>query len=195
MSQSYFLKVALMGDGAVGKTSIRNRFMGRGFRTEHLMTIGADFATYDFQIDSSKATFQIWDLAGQDTFKTVRARFFRGSMAGLCIFDVTRKDSFMNLTKWIEELWRNSGRGIVPIIILGNKSDLRDNKSIPVEQGEKYAQAISGKTARSGFQVQYLDTSAKTGQNINEAFYTIGKQIIAGIHSGKMKLGKQNKIS
>ncbi len=190
MSQSYFLKVALMGDGAVGKTSIRNRFMGRGFRTEHLMTIGADFATYDFQIDSTKVTFQIWDLAGQDTFKTVRARFFRGAMAGLCIFDVTRRDSFMNLTSWIEELWRNSGRGIVPIIILGNKSDLRDDKSVPVDQAKKYVQAISGKTARNGFNVHYLDTSAKTGQNINDAFYTIGKQIIKGIQSGKMRLGK-----
>jgi small GTP-binding protein len=190
MSQSYFLKLALMGDGAVGKTSIRNRFMGRGFRTEHLMTIGADFATHDFNIDGNKVTFQIWDLAGQDTFRTVRARFFRGAMAGLCIFDVTRRDSFMNLTRWIEELWRNNGRGIVPIIVLGNKSDLRDGKSVPVEQAEKYSQAITQKTIKSGFSVHYLDTSAKTGQNINEAFYTIGKQIMEGLHSGKLSLKK-----
>lgn len=189
MSKSYFLKVSLMGDGAVGKTSIRNRFMGKGFRTEHLMTIGADFASYDFPIDGNPVTFQIWDLAGQDTFKSVRARFFRGSMAGLCIFDVTRKDSFMNLTRWIEELWRNNGRGIIPIIILGNKSDLRDKHSVPVEQAQKYINAISQKTRPHGFQVHYLDTSAKTGQNVGEAFTKIGSQIIDALNKGSIKMG------
>ena len=178
-----------MGDGAVGKTSIRNRFMGKGFRSEHLMTIGADFASYDFPIDDNKTTFQIWDLAGQATFASVRARFFRGAMAGLCIFDVTRKDSFMNLTRWIEELWRNNGRGIVPIIILGNKSDLRDKNSVPVEQAQKYVEAISQKTKNNGFSVHYLDTSAKTGLNINEAFTTIGRQVITALASGNLKLG------
>ncbi len=140
---SYFLKISLLGDGAVGKTSLRNRFMGRGFRTEHLMTIGADFAAHEFPVDGNKTTFQIWDLAGQDSFKTVRARFFNGSMGALMVFDVTRKDSFMNVTKWITELWNNSGRGVVPVILLGNKADLRSSDSVAVEQANKYAAALT----------------------------------------------------
>ncbi len=184
----YFLKVTLLGDGAVGKTSLRNRFMGRGFRAEHLMTIGADFATYDRELDGNPVTYQIWDLAGQDTFRSVRARFFRGSMAGLCVFDVTRKDSFMNITKWLEELWRNSGRGVVPIILLGNKADLRDKNSVPQTQAEKYADALSKKTKKYGFQVYYMDTSAKVGLNVLEAFDQIGTQVIEAIKGGTLKL-------
>ncbi|MHA2090173.1 MAG: Rab family GTPase [Candidatus Kariarchaeaceae archaeon] len=188
MSTKYFLKVTLLGDGAVGKTSLRNRFMGKGFRTEHLMTIGADFATYDRNLEGHNVTYQIWDLAGQDTFRSVRARFFRGSMAGLCVFDVTRKDSFMHITKWIEELWKNSGRGVVPIILLGNKADLRDRHSVPSPQADQYAQALSAKTNKYGFQVYYMDTSAKTGLNVNEAFDQIGKQVIEGLQQGRIKL-------
>lgn len=188
MSSNYFLKISLMGDGAVGKTSLRNRFMGRGFRQEHLMTIGADFATHDFDIDGQKTTFQIWDLAGQDTFRSVRARFFRGAMGGLCIYDVTRPDTFRNITRWIEELWRNSGRGIVPIILLGNKADLRDSNSVSMEQGNKYAAALTQKTQSHGFQVYHLETSAKTGLNVEQAFGTIGKQIIQGLKDGTIKL-------
>ncbi|MHA2504048.1 MAG: Rab family GTPase [Candidatus Kariarchaeaceae archaeon] len=185
---NYFLKIALCGDGAVGKTSLRNRFMGRGFREEHLMTIGADFATHDVEIDSNKVTFQLWDLAGQDTFRSVRARFFRGAMGGILIYDVTRRQSFLNLTRWIEELWRNSGRGVVPIIILGNKADLRDSNSVQVDQGIKYVEALTQKTRAQGFNVHHMETSAKTGLNVNEAFNQIGRQIIDGLSRGTIKL-------
>lgn len=187
-SSSYFLKISLCGDGAVGKTSLRNRFMGRGFRSEHLMTIGADFNTYDKVIDNQKTTYQIWDLAGQDTFRSVRARFFRGAMGGLMIYDVTRPDSFKNITRWIEELWRNSGRGVVPIILLGNKADLRTANSISLEQGNKYAQALSQKTAKYGFNVIHMETSAKTGLNVDEAFTSIGRTIIDCLKKGSIKL-------
>ncbi|MHA2248878.1 MAG: GTP-binding protein [Candidatus Kariarchaeaceae archaeon] len=188
MATKYFLKITLMGDGAVGKTSLRNRFMGKGFRTEHLMTIGADFATYDRPLDDNNVTYQIWDLAGQDTFRSVRARFFRGSMAGICVFDITRKDSFRNITRWIEEIWRNSGRGVVPIILLGNKADLRDKNSVPDKQAKQYAEQLSGKTKKYGFQVHYMDTSAKTGLNVNEAFDQIGRLVIEGLKKGTIKL-------
>jgi len=185
---NYFLKLALCGDGAVGKTSLRNRFMGRGFRDEHLMTIGADFATYEKDIDGAKTTYQIWDLAGQDTFRTVRARFFRGAMGGMLIYDCTRPQSFMNLTRWIEELWRNSGRGVVPIVILANKADLRDSDSVSIEKGRKYAAALSQKTKAQGFEVIHMETSAKTGLNVEDAFMTIGRQIIKGLSDGTIKL-------
>ena len=188
----YFLKIALLGDGAVGKTSLRNRFMGRGFNTSHLMTIGADFASYVKPIDGKNVTYQIWDLAGQQTFKNVRARFYRGALGGLMLFDITRKSSFMNVTSWIEEIWRNSGRGPgVPIILLGNKSDLRDKDSVSNKMGIQYAEALSRKTIKKGFKVHYMETSAKTGLNVNEAFETIGRQIIELLKSGRLSLDKK----
>lgn len=193
MSNNYFLKMCLLGDGAVGKTSLRERFMGRGFRNEHMMTIGADFASYEKVIvapDGTEynATFQIWDMAGQDTFQSVRQRFFKGSLGALCVFDVTRPQSFQNVTKWVEELWRNNGRGVVPITLLGNKADLRDRNSVSEQNSLKYAEAISNNTRGKGFAVQYMDTSAKTGLNVEKAFDTIGLTIINMLKAGNLKL-------
>jgi Ras-related protein Rab-2A len=193
MSNNYFLKICLLGDGAVGKTSLREQFMGRGFRKEHQMTIGADFASYERTLTASdgrefNVTFQIWDLAGQETFQGVRARFFKGSLGALVVYDVTRPESFMNLTKWIEELWRNNGRGILPIVLLGNKADLRDGKSVSEKKSVEYAQAISNNTRKNGFDVQYMNTSAKTGLNVEKAFDTLGLVIIDMLQKGAMKI-------
>ncbi len=187
--KNYFLKISLLGDGAVGKTSLRERFMGRGFRSEHMMTIGADFASYEKQISGYKTTFQIWDMAGQESFQSIRARFFRGSMGALCVFDVTRPESFINITNWINELWRNNGRGVIPITLLGNKSDLRNQHCVSTAQAEDYAQQLSDKTMKYGFEVQYLDTSAKEGLNVEEAFDTLGLTIINMLQSGHLKIG------
>ena len=144
------LKVTLIGDGAVGKTSLRNRYMGRGFRQDHLMTIGADFATVEKEIIYNERTynciFQIWDIAGQKRFSDMRARFFHGSMAAIAVFDITRPDSFQNIRVWIEEIWKNNGKGAIPIVLVGNKSDLRDRKSVSSKIAEDYAKALSEKT-------------------------------------------------
>ncbi len=192
MSQSkkYFIKISLLGDGAVGKTSLRNRFMGRGFNASHLMTIGADFASYDKVVDGTPVTYQIWDLAGQESFKSVRSRFYRGALGGLMVFDITRKDSFLNITRWLEEIWKHNGRGVIPIVILGNKADLRDRNSVTNEQAVKYARMLSTKTAKRGFKVTYMETSAKTGLNVDLAFETIAKTIIDLLRRGVIKLSK-----
>jgi small GTP-binding protein len=163
---SYFIKIAFMGDKGVGKKTIRYSMLGRGFRTEHLMTIGADFATTDFEMklgnEFHKFTFQIWALAEDNCFATVRQRFFRGAYAGLIIFDISDESSFMSIPKWIEELWRNCGRGVVPIAIVGNKSDLRleNPQNYPLIERERiieYCEAISNKV---GFPVPYIEVSA-----------------------------------
>ncbi len=177
-----------MGDGAVGKTSLRKKFMGLGFNVTHIMTIGADFAVHQKEIEGEIVLFQIWDLAGQDSYKTVRARFFRGAMAGLCIFDLTRRSSFLNITSWIEELWRNSGRGVVPVIILANKSDLKEKIVVEPHEIQEYANTLTEQTKKLGFQVYYMETSAKNGDNVNESFDLIGKQVIDAISRGVIEI-------
>ena len=182
MSGKFILKMVLLGDSSVGKTSLRKRFMGQGYRSEHLTTIGADFAAKDSEINYSgqkqNVTFQIWDLAGQQRFESVRSRFFFGTMAGLCVFDITREESFKNIRIWIEELWKSNGKGVIPIALIGNKSDLRGRKSISVKNAIEYCRILTEKTKKYGFDVNYIETSAKTGLNIEEAFEAIGKKII-----------------
>lgn len=188
----FFMKLVLCGDGAVGKTAIRERFLGRGFSQSYLQTIGADFASTEKEVEIEgkkfSVQFQIWDLAGQTEFASVRQTYYEGCFGSLMIFDITRPASFENLPVWIEELWSNSGRGKVPIVLLGNKSDLKDKfpEHIRENQINTYLKEINATIGQeSGFSVQYLETSAMTGQNIEEAFKAIGTQVVGWIKSKK----------
>ena len=187
--QSYFLKIALCGDGAVGKTSLRQRFLGKGFSTSHLMTVGADFASIERTIDGDRSLFQIWDLAGQMAFQNVRKRFYQGCFGGLIVFDLTREETFTNLASWISELWKYSGRGIVPIVLLGNKADL--SRKVSDERAKAYAELLTTQmTSQYGFEVPFMTTSAKTGLNVTEAFEAIGKSIISLMKAGRIQMHK-----
>ncbi len=170
-------KVVLLGEGAVGKTSLRRRYLGEGFKEGYSMTIGSDFSVKRLIIDGEEYVAQIWDLAGQQRFEAVRSTYYRGSSGCLLVFDVTNVLSFEMLPKWLEELLRNNDNKIVPLILIGNKSDLRDQvpNCVPRELAEEYARTL---TEWSGFEVPYIETSAKTGENVDEAFMVLFKNIV-----------------
>lgn len=178
------IKVVLVGDGAVGKTALRERFLGKDFSTSYLMTIGADFAVKETELSNGlQIKFQIWDLAGQPRFESVRELYYRGASGALLIFDVTRRESFDNQRYWIRELWKNNGKGPVPLVVLGNKIDLReqnpDEDSISNEEGLVWAETLSAECAQHGFSVTYLETSALTGMNVDLSFGMLGQTIEA----------------
>ena len=175
---SYMIKVVLIGDAAVGKTSIRQRYLGKGFQREHIATLGADFAATTRTIDNHEIKYQIWDLAGQPMFKNVRPRFFKGCFGALAVFDITRKDTFKNLSNWMEELYQYSGRGVVPIIILANKVDLKDEREVTLKEAKKCVQQLNAKTKELEIENFFLETSALTGLNIDKAFEILGQYII-----------------
>ena len=187
----FFMKLILCGDGAVGKTAIRERFLGKGFSSSYLQTIGADFAStekdVEFENSNYNVQYQIWDLAGQTEFGSVRKTYYEGCFGSLMVFDITRPASFENLPTWINELWSNSGRGKVPIVLLGNKADLKDKfpEHIRDEQITQYISELNASIGKAGFFVEYLETSALTGQNIETAFKTIGKQVVGWIKTNK----------
>jgi GTPase SAR1 family protein len=105
------------------------------------------------------------------------------------IFDVTRWDSFQNLPQWINELWRSNGRGCVPLILVGNKTDLRrdDESSISPEYGLEYSQTLSDVTKQYGFTIPYIETSAKTGQLVEDAFHALGNYILSFLNTSAKK--------
>jgi small GTP-binding protein len=176
-TSAYMIKLVLIGDSAVGKTSIRNNYLGLGFEKEHMTTLGADFAAITKDVDDFQIKYQIWDLAGQPMFKNVRPRFFKGCFGALAVFDITRKETFHNLTNWIQELYQFSGKGVVPVIILSNKMDLGDH-AVSVEEAQEFIEELNKKTKEHKVENFFLETSAKTGQNIDEAFRILGEYII-----------------
>ncbi len=179
-NKEYVFKTILIGDGAVGKTSIRLRYMGYGFEKQHLMTIGADFSVISKEIEPSEQwKFQIWDLAGQDMFSHVRPRFYQGAQGALLVFDITRPQTFENLANWLNELYRHNGKGVLPVILLANKYDLKDRKSVKMKHVTAYIDELNSQTARHGVKNYCMETSAKTGLNIDKAFEILGKTIRA----------------
>ncbi|MHA1993624.1 MAG: Rab family GTPase [Candidatus Hodarchaeales archaeon] len=168
-------KIILLGDGAVGKTSIRRRYMGEGFKADFLATMGADFAFLKTKIDEINVEFQIWDLAGQPAFRNVMKSYYKGAMGALAVYDVTQPKSLESLDTWVEEVREraetyNDSIGL-PVVLVGNKIDLRDEipNSLKTIQG-----FVKAKSLDAGF----VETSAKTGEAIEEAFTTLARSIM-----------------
>ena len=180
--EEFLMKVILIGDGTVGKTSIRERYLGMGFSGEYLPTLGADFAIAKDEISTKKIRFQIWDLAGQPKFRNIRKMYYGGAKAAFVVCDVSNQESIKNSINWINELWKNNGLGPIPFVILGNKIDLRETgvKCITDQELERIAEGITSWTrANFKFDVTFLPTSAKTGENITKAFKQIAIQVIS----------------
>ena len=170
------LKIVLLGDGMVGKTTIRLRYLGYGFQANYLQTIGADFALKDISINDKVIKVQIWDLAGQVSFEKIRLNYLLGCHSAFIVYDVSNPDSYQSVYTWYDEL----ANGLVeklPIVIIGNKIDLRsENKDTLSEvEGEKMAERLQRRNGN--MPVFYIETSAKTGENITKAFNLLTEEL------------------
>ena len=162
-------KIVVIGDGAVGKTSILESLLGRQFHSTYKLTIGANILTKEITFEDVLFKYQLWDLAGQTRFSIVRSSYYRGAHAAILCFDLNWPSSFESLPRWRNELKSHLGRSI-PFILVGNKSDLP-----PQVSETKIAQYISSANADLPCNVPYMPTSAKTGENTSELLTTIAK--------------------
>ena len=171
-------KITRLGEGAVGKTALKTRYLGDTFKKNYTITIGADFAVKRMNINGEEITLQIWDLAGQPRFSKVREVYYNGTTGALLIYDISRRDTFEKIANWIRELIKNNQNRIVPVILLANKSDLRgtDQEKISREEGESYAKEL-GNWAK--FEIPHVETSAKSGDNVEAAFVKLVENIEA----------------
>jgi len=160
-------KVIIVGDGAVGKTTLATHFTYGKFIEYYKMTIGVDFFIKDVTIGADVIKLQIWDTAGQERFAFMRPSYYQGTSGGLMVFDVNRLVSFKNLDNWLTEVHTSCGK--IPILMLGNKIDL-DMRQVKQSDAEKYAKTNN---------LPYYETSAKTGAQVFDVFYELARILYA----------------
>ncbi|NHI92940.1 MAG: GTP-binding protein [Candidatus Lokiarchaeota archaeon] len=159
--KEYSWKIVVIGDYAVGKTSLLHVFTEEKFEKSYKPTLGVDILIHFLEHDNFKVKIVFWDIAGQILFSQLRKNFFSGSEGVLIVFDLSRRESFENLKHWINEL-NTKAKFIKERILIGNKNDL--TREISTEEAKEFA---------SKFGLTYIETSAKTGDNVDKAFHDI----------------------
>lgn len=162
MSKMFSKKIVLLGDTAVGKTSLCSRLVNGTFDSFSEPTIGAAFLTKTVETDDITHRLEIWDTAGQERYKALAPMYYRGATAAIIVYDVTNEESFQGAKSWVEELKRK-GRSNVVIILVGNKYDLLEDSNIKEVDVSHYLNQNSGR-------IHFYQASCKTGKNINEIF-------------------------
>ncbi|XP_063077576.1 ras-related protein Rab-37-like isoform X2 [Engraulis encrasicolus] len=162
------MMVMVLGDSAVGKTCLLVRFKDGAFLGGNFIaTVGIDFRNKVVTVDELKVKLQIWDTAGQERFRSVTHAYYRDAQALLLLYDITRKSSFDNIRAWLTEIHEYAQKDVV-IMLLGNKADMAAERVIKHEDGEKLAKEYG---------VPFMETSAKTGLNVELAFNAIAKEL------------------
>jgi Ras-related protein Rab-11A len=153
-------KIVIIGDTYVGKTNILSRYISNEFDPNSNSTIGVELTTKTYNFDNNDVKVQIWDTAGQEKYRSITSSYYKGAQGCLLVYDITKKKSFDNIDKWYSELKSNSDEKIYTML-LGNKSDLEENREVSIEEAEKKAK---------NFNIAFMETSAYNGNNINKAF-------------------------
>ena len=173
--REFVFKIVILGNAAVGKTSLINRFCENQFLDDYKPTLGANIIRKDVDIDgkdvNTKIRLIMWDLAGQEKYSVIRSMYFQGCEGALLVYDVSRYNTFESIkSKWLRDFKKYIRKEGVYILI-GNKTDLTDQRVVPTEKGKDLAENIEAS--------HFLETSAKMGENIEEAFLLLVKQILS----------------
>ncbi|KAH1106725.1 hypothetical protein J1N35_010493 [Gossypium stocksii] len=163
----YVFKVVLIGDSAVGKSQLLSRFTRNEFNIDSKATIGVEFQTKTLLIDHKSVKAQIWDTAGQERYRAVTSAYYRGAVGAMLVYDITKRQSFDHVAKWLEELRGHADKNIV-IMLVGNKSDLASLRAVPIEDAKEFAQRES---------LFFMETSALEATNVESAFLTVVTEI------------------
>jgi Ras-related protein Rab-2A len=155
----------IIGDTGVGKSCLLLQFTDKRFQQVHDLTIGVEFGARMITIDNKQIKLQIWDTAGQESFRSITRSYYRGAAGALLVYDITRRETFNHLTSWLDDARQHSNSNMT-IMLIGNKSDLEHRRAVSAEEGQQFA---------NEHQLIFLETSAKTAANVEEAFINTAK--------------------
>ena len=175
----FMFKVVLVGDSFVGKTNIMSKYLKNEFHEDSKATVGVEFGSKQFTIEGHSIKAQIWDTAGQERYKAITSAYYKGAKGAFIVYDITRKNSFESIDKWINDVTAVADKKIT-IVLIGNKSDLEDQRQVTKEQGEDKANKL---------QVAFLETSAFSGENLEKAFQMMIKEVYQKCHEEMMSEG------
>ncbi|EAS01075.2 small guanosine triphosphatase family (GTPase)-like Ras family protein (macronuclear) [Tetrahymena thermophila SB210] len=163
----YLFKLLLIGNSAVGKSSLLLRFSDNIFNDCFLPTIGVDFKIRTFDIQGKAVKLQIWDTAGQERFKTITSSYYKGAHGIILVYDITDKQTFKDIDNWLAEADKNANENVIKLLV-GNKADLESKRQVTFEEGKELADSLG---------IKFIETSALNSNNVETAFITLATEI------------------
>ena len=184
MAYDYLFKFVLLGDCAVGKSCLLKRFTEGTYDREFESTIGVEFGAKIIKVNEKNIKLQIWDTAGQETFKAITKSYYRGSSVMILMYDITRGETFISLEKWLKDI-KSTLPHLPLIMIVGNKIDLDFKRQVEIEEAKEYA-------SKNNF--LFEEISVKSGMNANDIFYKLSKEILNKLEKGQVKASVETGI-
>ena len=175
---NFLLKYVIIGDSAVGKSNILLKYIKNSFNEEFQTTVGVEFGAKNIVVKNKTYRIQIWDTAGQENYRSITRAYYKNSVCAFVVYDITNHKSFESVQSWIDEYTKQTKKYIL-LLLIGNKCDLEQNREVEYKEGENFAKSHG---------MIFMETSAKTGKNINESFEESVKRIHQNISEGKYDL-------
>ena len=181
-SYEIMVKVVLVGDSGVGKTNIMSKYLKNQFREDSKATVGVEFGSKQFTVENHQIKAQIWDTAGQERYKAITSAYYKGAKGAFVVYDITRKNTFETVNKWVSDISAAADKKIT-LILIGNKNDLEDQRQVTKEMGEEKAKELG---------LAFMETSACSGENLDKAFQLMVNEIYKKSKEDIMGEGEEN---
>ena len=179
---NYLLKYIIIGNSSVGKSCITMRYIHDSFNEEFKTTIGVEFGSKNVTIKGKIYKIQIWDTAGEETFRSITRAYYKNSVCACIVYDITNRNSFLDVKSWLDDCKKQSPKTVI-LVLIGNKIDLDEQREVSFEEGNNFAKENN---------MLFFETSAKNGDNIENIFYNSAEIIDKNIGENYYDLNADN---